>query len=123
MLPSKGLRRVLALIGYVVAILGTVSTGSVWVGSKLAWASDIAAINKTMMLMTDTMTCNSYKRDKGEIETRELILTGHKSQLDAMRQANIRLTPVEIQRYNDVTLALGQLADSRRTLKGAEACR
>lgn len=123
MLPSKGLLRVLALIGYAVAILGTISTGSVWVGSKLAWASDIAAINKSMEAITDSIKCNGYHQQMSNIETRETIQTNAKSQIDAMRQSNIRLTPEEIKRYNDIVLDLGRLADRRRSLTVAEACK
>ena len=114
MLPANGAKRVMALVAYAATTLSVLGGGVVFVDTRYAKADDVKAIRQDLQ-------CFGRETKLAHLKTRELFLVQEESRLEVQRE-KARLTPIEIQRYNELLAEHGNLQSERKRLDAMPGC-
>lgn len=113
-LPANGIKRVVALIAYGATTLSVLGGGVAFVDTRYAKADDVKAIRQDLQ-------CFARETKLNHLKTRELFLVQEESRLEVQRTRG-GLTPIEIQRYNELLAEHGNLQSERKRLDAMPGC-
>lgn len=113
-LPANGIKRIVALIAYGATTLSVLGSGVVFVDTRYAKADDVKAIRQDLQ-------CFSRDTKLAHLKTRELFIVQEETRLEVQRQRT-SLTPIEIQRYNELLAEHGNLQSERKRLDVLPGC-